>query len=636
MPDPITITVIEKIGGALIGPIVSGVIGKGKRYVQVKRDLNKSDKKISHEYSLTPGYLKQAFDHDGKYYLDPAEATAKAADQLDSIFQKKQLDVKADSETIIEAFIKDFERRLMNYPDRATPILYEYIIRMNMRQEDFFTQFTAYYDTLREDQERVDQLTQESLQTTYTSEGLNEQFHEEQVSQILELVSSGTSVFVTGEAGAGKSSVITRAARKFTVANEDSNCVFIDAAQFTQVDDLSKITGLSNNLDRVLNYILGQSASVLLTVDSLDRLGDNRARRKWANILHRVSDMEDVTVLTACRAWDYEQHEFDSLRETFRDIKVEALSDEEVCRILDSLGISKPTPAIVDLCTNPLYLSFVAEMIRDAPNANLEDIKSEIRLWHRFRESLEKEDRLGGQVDQTMVAEATRYAQESLKSGKSTFQVKKHKPVVQRLIARDVIRKHKRERYKFRHEQIRLYFAAWELANQAFGLTDETPLENPGYKTDLQFIEVLSWLEKIYREDSVESSAELIQSLIDGSNLGLFIKSRTLALILQAGPSKLDAGTIKLVFRQLETHIWFESYVLHRLGTEWIDPLNQLGIFDTLSAEKLQFLRDHVTDDEEAILHVLRDVDFSTSDADPKSLVHLVLQLSTVQIAALT
>ncbi len=347
-----------------------------------------------------------------------------------------------------------------------------------------------------------------------TLPSINRSVTRPEVKQISEFLKTGTSVVLSGEAGSGKSGIIGQLCEKA----EPSHCTLVmDARRFAHVKDrgeLRQAFGLSSPLDDAVRRLGRKHGQARLIIDQFDSLCGSAALDVLRELVVACAEDEVVVVVVVCREWEL-QNETQLQRLlsqiNFEKVSSEPPSSQTISQILESVGIEQPSEELLRISRNFLNLSLIVQLASEYTDISFSSIKEELQLWDLYRRSIEERetDSKDLQLGEKIVARAIALARTSLHNPSP---LRLSYPKVReetRLTSLGIIYPDDDSGYRFRHEELRAYFYAWDAVTHR-GLMPENLVNEIDAS---QSRDVVKWMIRLYNQRAPSQAAEFIRSL---------------------------------------------------------------------------------------------------------------------------
>ena len=112
--------------------------------------------------------------------------------------------------------------------------------------------------------------------------------------------------------------------------------------------------------------------------------------KNFTNFVKAVAGIPKAKVLAVSRSYEL-QHDPDLSSLGFRTVESGRLKVEQSVEYLGRLGLTSPPPFFVDLATNLLNLSLLADVVNLLPETT-QTIVDEVELWKRFYDTIQKRE----------------------------------------------------------------------------------------------------------------------------------------------------------------------------------------------------------------------------------------------------
>jgi hypothetical protein len=351
-----------------------------------------------------------------------------------------------------------------------------------------------------------------------TIPGLGAPLHRSEADWIEEQLSTLVPIMFTGDAGTGKSGVADSLAE---AALRDGKAVlFIDSRRTAYIQNnaqLQEHLGITTSpLSAIENVARRRRCRVI--IEQLDSSIGYEASRVLVDLAIDCCRIDGVEVLVVSRK--REANEVALLqqltKEGFREHTSYPLRSGDAEQVLGQLGISSPSPKLVELCCNLLNLELVARIKSEQPTYDFSDVTAEVDLWEHYVESITEHERVlsNPHAAQQVIAEAMRLAKLGLSRADRTFTLDYDVSQQQgRLISGVVIVPERGRRYRFRHEKLQDYL----YARDAFERT-LMPKEIEGEIDQIRTANIIQWMDKLYRRSGTDDARRrFLEEALDAS-----------------------------------------------------------------------------------------------------------------------
>jgi len=467
-----------------------------------------------------------------------------------------------DFEATIERFLVHLEENLIaaGQTHEVYRILYEYVRHTNSLTETLVEEIEQRHERYYEDLDALARWSDRMApaETAYRIPEIDHHVSLSDVATVKSELASGGDVILTGPAGVGKTGVL---AQQYATLADENPVYFLDAREFGQFGSISDIEaelGVTNSLRDLFQEVADRNSRCTVVVDQLDNVRTEITATVFQNLLLDLSQMDQVSVLCACRAWDLEQPEYQRLAEAsqFTKIELEPLDEAKVSGLLSELGIgsTEQTPALMGLCQRLLNLSLLADVVATDPSIDPESITTETALWDAYRESLDTEGSgPAGTIpmnwENSPVDRCVYHARSSLRDRTTTFEIDERDPGDERLRSRGTIIKDWRREYRFKHDQLQSYFYAWDAVCGDFSVVD---VLDDGIDERVA-ADVFDWMFRLYLSDASRSTSFIRDGLGSDSDLGFYAKSILAESARNLGPNQLPDETARALLDSLKT-----------------------------------------------------------------------------------
>ena len=379
--------------------------------------------------------------------------------------------------------------------------------------------------------------------------------------------SADTPILLHGEAGTGKSGIALRLGQ--ALANNGIPVLFLRASDFPNGQEpvaiIQNRMALSNPLMDALAK-LSQEKTFSVILDQLDSVAGTDLGKNFTSFLKVLAGIPNIKVLAITRSYEL-LHDQDISSLGFQSIESGRLTNEQSYEYLYRLGLTSPSQHIVDLASNLLNLSLIADVVALTP-APTQDIGNEVELWKQFFVTIEQRE---GDKSAEFVL---KLAREVTIGGERHFPVQfPNAEIRRRLLSRGVLLESPGRRFSFRHEQLQVFLCAYSL------LPEQLPL--------LRLLEefnnnipngVISWLQLLYHNESPDIEATFIDEVL-GAKKELPFYTRILVLEnlrVQINPAESAA---RILTKHLVDRAYHSFFFEGLENPAWIAPLFRSGIF---------------------------------------------------------
>ncbi len=371
-------------------------------------------------------------------------------------------------------------------------------------------------------------------------------------------------VLLVGEGGSGKSALLAGLAR---TAQETGHCVLaLRASSFGPTDGTQAVHDRLATRDSVLVAIrrVAEVLPVLIIVDQLDNAYGTPLFDALLGLVGSAREMERVSVAVGCRSWQAEkQPELGRLGLPRVDSR--PLTSAHAQMLLGTLGVRERSPTLIELSTNLLNLSLIAELAE--VGEDVATVSGATDLWHRYRSSVESRE------GNAALEAGVQLARDGLASGTRELQTPGDEPV-QRLLGRGVLVKARGELVRFRHEEIEDYLYAWDAALRR-QLDGGAVRSEIGVRLSRR---ALRWMFVMYLSEFPEHTSAMIRDVIGGDDWPFYTKADLLDVLASEPPR--SAGLVDILAEVLRAKSLADYFFRNLKRTEWFLPLKIRGLFD--------------------------------------------------------
>mgnify|MGYP001809711771 CR=1 FL=1 len=202
-------------------------------------------------------------------------------------------------------------------------------------------------------------------------------------------------LFITGDAGYGKSIILKEVINK--CIEEKLNVISFDIKnyQLTSLDNLGDILYSKKASPVEVLKDIAQNNKAVIFIDQLDSLSavSGRHIENW-NVINKLLKesikYQNIKVVLACRKFDLEKdtrlREFQkSFKKNIKEFEVKKLNENQIKSTLINMGLEEPkiTPNATKLFSVPLHLNLLYEIIQERENIEL-NYNSIVDLYDEF------------------------------------------------------------------------------------------------------------------------------------------------------------------------------------------------------------------------------------------------------------
>lgn len=470
---------------------------------------------------------------------------------------------EVDYESVIIDFLDHVEKNLISQgrPEEGVRILYQYAREITSISEEVQDTVERLHRDYIGDLEELSNVSLRMAPNAdrYRLRGTGSRIDRSVEKKIVRTVEEGGSALLAGEAGTGKSGVLS-----YLYEHWEGNrpVYFIDAREYGRLESRGEFEselGLQQPITDVFRTVAASAGCCTIIIDQLDNIRIEQAAGMFTRLLKSLADLDDVTVVCACRRWDLERPEFESLRNSpmFTTYSVSALNEDTVRDVLTSVGVDEDdqAPELIVLGRNLLTLSLLIDAISADEALDPRNIENEREVWDAYRQSLGEEGSgPGGTVpydwDETPVERAATHARKSLLAGKTTFEIEDSNRADQRLISRRTIEHIWGKMHNFRHDQLQAYFFAYTQVSRDRYVQ---AVLDTGLDQRLA-ADVFEWMLKLYLKDESRAAKFLREAVSSRSPLEYYARLRVVEAAGRLGPDRLGVAQAKIVAEALDSN----------------------------------------------------------------------------------
>lgn len=467
-----------------------------------------------------------------------------------------------------------------------------------------------YYDDIIELFEEETEQNRSSIAATLPH--TDEQISRKEVDEVISNLREDNSVIVTGSAGTGKSGILDIVADEF----QNLHVFFLDARQISEVANESQFRDEFGTKGSLANCVgrAGLHHGCLLIVDQIDNIGATPAAEILVDFVDEVSDKAGVRTVVGCRDWELDnRREFEHFKnEDYHHVTVSSLEESQVQDILDGFEIKAYSSELLELGRNLLNLSLIAELVDSDEQVDYTEIKNQTGLWKLYVESLESRERRGSNWDQEsgaeVLAKAIDISEKGLKKNSRLIPIDRlrFERETDRLISRTVIIP-KRNKYKFRHEELQDYLYAW---NGIYNRGWSKPNHVLNELDELAAAGVFRWMIRTLADEDPVTLTEFVDEALSGDTLGLYAASSILDEAAHWNPEAHDEAVIEVFLKRALSDESYEKYFLTNIpDSEWVEQLHDHGWFDNPSGSLLSYLDRVACDIPEQVVTIISDTE---------------------------
>jgi energy-coupling factor transporter ATP-binding protein EcfA2 len=618
--------VIETLGVGVLANLAYDTLKHGKTEVDEEQFLHNSLEEAveitAERYKISPAALEAVFteilDQDTVEHFHQQDQEDILAELIDALAEQADEDV--DVESAVHEFVEHFQRNLARRPSRGIPILVSYLQQLSAQQLELSglsDQIHELHDGFKDDLRVLENHTERALGRDDLHPEIDFRIHEAAIDQITEKLRERQATTVVGPAGVGKSTVLRTVARNW---KQPEPVYLIDARELGRITTRGGLRdefALHNPLLSVIERVRDEFGGCMIVFDQLDSVRGHGADQVLRNVLLECADLENVSTLCACRAWDFEERqEYKRLRESevFSSVELTPLNASDSKRALVQLSVPEDeiTETLVELGASPLHLSLIANIMSDKSDIELDysTVEEDVSLWEQYRISLlQRESEVADTENWDIVRRAAALARESLRSRERTFTIKRGRDEDERLKSRGVLEYVHGRRHRFRHEQLEAYFYAQDATDQGWFAAQ---VVDDGIDERVA-ADVMCWMAKIYRTQEPDLAAQFIRRALSESTgerehkLGYYAGTQLVDGIREWDAESLDPSIIQSIFDALDERSRLATAFYHNLdNSSWVWPLLEQNCFVQPTRPMAQYLEGVSTEVPEAVEQAVR------------------------------
>lgn len=379
--------------------------------------------------------------------------------------------------------------------------------------------------------------------------------------------STNAPIILHGEAGSGKSGIALRLGQ--SLANGGIPVLFIKATDFPNGQNpISIIQNLMPlNIPLIDSiYKLGKERSCAVIVDQLDSVAGSDLCKNLVILLKCLVALPDVKVLVVTRSFEL-KHDSDVSSLGFQEVESGQLTSGQASYYLTQLGISNPLPSTIDLSSNLLNLSLIAEVVNKS-NSHINVPTNEVDLWKRYFLTIQQRE--GEEVADYVL----KLAREVTSQGEQTFLVQFPKSEFHRkLLSRNIIINAPGRRFSFRHEQLQDSLCSYSILPEQPNLS-QVLNEFKGNTSKGLII----WLHRLYHHEVPDLEARFVDEVLGAKDtLPFYSRIPVLEnLKTQQNPTE-DAA--KVILKYSNDWSYHRFFFEDLNNSAWITPLYKTGVF---------------------------------------------------------
>jgi len=203
-------------------------------------------------------------------------------------------------------------------------------------------------------------------------------------SELLSLTETSNFVFVCGERGSGKSSLI-RGFSDYISKSAPIFCLRTEDLDQPHIDNVFSAMGLKSSL-RDLEAGFALMPKKYLIIESLEKLLELEKTTAFTDLLHFLSKDQGWTVIATGRDYAYQQITFNSLQPFGVDFKTLALNGfsnhqvQKLCERLGSLQKISDNPNLKPLLKSPFFADLAYRVLQTGTEFTSQDGEKEFRI----------------------------------------------------------------------------------------------------------------------------------------------------------------------------------------------------------------------------------------------------------------
>lgn len=330
--------------------------------------------------------------------------------------------------------------------------------------------------------------------------GISDPFPRVELERIEEQLEQGKAVVFTGEAGTGKSGI----GAKLAASADEKGMValLLDARQVGYIrgpTELKNYYSLNGPLDAAIARV-GSYKKCRLIVDQLDYIATYPSATTLVDLAIDCCGFAGVEVVVISRKREgYEVRLLDKLTTLpgFVELTSYPLSRDDATEALNQLGVSQPSPELIELSCNLLNLELIGTIKEKQPTFEFGTLTDEVDLWDQYLLVLREREEVGtdAYAAQEIIAEAVNLARAGLNSEDGRFQLGfPSSPKQDRLKSWGIIVQEEGRTYRFHHEKLQDFLYAWD-ATERNATRDVVLAEISLHRSR----NVMVWMKEIYK-----------------------------------------------------------------------------------------------------------------------------------------
>lgn len=215
-----------------------------------------------------------------------------------------------------------------------------------------------------------------------------------EVSDIISKLESENRIIISGDKGVGKSVLLCQAYQKLKDANQE--VLFLRCDDFLGIDsvaDLEKILDDEISFSKIVKNWPDETELIVL-FDSLDAISRNtKSMGIFKQFLKILWGTNKIKTICSVRSYDYEYSPSISTTDWGFPITLDELTNEDLEKMLVSLGNPKIPLSLKHILYNPLRLKLLSLIVIKNENVDFSKITNEMELYHaHWNEYVEKQE----------------------------------------------------------------------------------------------------------------------------------------------------------------------------------------------------------------------------------------------------
>ena len=203
-------------------------------------------------------------------------------------------------------------------------------------------------------------------------------------SELLNLTETSSFIFVTGERGSGKSSLI-RGFSDYITKSAPIFCLRTEDLEQSHLDNIFSAIGLRSSLSDIEAGFAFIPKKYLI-IESLEKLLELEKTKAFIDLLHLLSKQQGWTVIATGRDYAYQQIIFNYLQPlgvNFKTLTINGFSNEQVqnlCERLEPLQKISDNPNLKKLLKSPFFADLAYRVLQTGTEFKSEDGEKEFRI----------------------------------------------------------------------------------------------------------------------------------------------------------------------------------------------------------------------------------------------------------------